>query len=182
MSELKRYNISTYLTLGVSVCKLHTEIDDASCVTNFGGVSSDGTEVIIYGDSFINETTLDTTITNHDPFDLEQYKLDKNEQIDSRTSELIGTGFTFDSEQFSLSQPAQINWMGLKTMQALLTWPVTLTTTSDTSYDLEEANLDNFVGTGSTTVQTHLASGRTLKESVLAATDKAGVDAVVDTR
>jgi hypothetical protein len=42
--------------------------------------------------------------------------------------------------------------------------------------------VDAFVGTGIGTLQAHLDSGRSLKISVNAATDEAGVDAVVDNR
>lgn len=113
---------------------------------------------------------------------LDDYKLEKNQVIDHKTQELIGAGFTFDSEVFSLSIPAQINWNTLKNSAADFTWPMDVTTIDDAAYSLSLANLGNFWGTAMITVKTHLDSGRALKASVNAATDKAGVDAVVDSR
>lgn len=106
----------------------------------------------------------------------------RRKAIDAKTVQLIGQGFTFDSNTFSLSEPAQLNWVGLKTLEAALTWPVNITTKDDKQYSLTQANLDSFMGTGLAAKQAHLDSGRALKLQVDAATDQATLDAIVDNR
>ena len=108
--------------------------------------------------------------------------LERNAEIDTRTQELILGGFTFDSQVFSLSERAQINWTGLRTMEDVLTWPVSITTMADSAYSLTQANLVPFLGTGLAVKQSHLDSGRALKIQINAAVDEAAIDAVIDTR
>lgn len=117
-----------------------------------------------------------------DVIELENKKNKKIKRIDERTQYLISQGFEFDNNQFSLSEPAQINWLGLKTLQDVVTWPIEITTKSDGAYSLTEANLIYFLGTGKATIQAHLDSGRALKVVIGEATTQAELDAAVDER
>jgi len=109
-------------------------------------------------------------------------KIDKIKLIDSKTVTLIDNGFGFDGETFSLSSKAQMNWLGLKSLQSLLTFPINITTMSDTSYSLTEANLDLFVTTASGTVQYYLDSGRSIKSQIAAAATEADLLTIQDLR
>jgi hypothetical protein len=113
---------------------------------------------------------------------LEDVQADKIKSIDTKTVSLIGQGFTFDGKQFSLSQAAQLNWLGLKSLEALITWPIAVTTKGDGEYSLAQGNLNYFIGTGKAVVQAHLDSGRALKLQVNAATTVEQVNAVIDSR
>jgi len=109
-------------------------------------------------------------------------KMDKIKLIDDKTVTLIDNGFVFDGETFSLSSKAQMNWLGLKSLQSLLTFPINITTMADTSYSLTEANLDLFVTTASGTVQYYLDSGRSIKSQVSAAATEADLLTIQDLR
>jgi hypothetical protein len=104
-------------------------------------------------------------------------------EIDNVTQELIKGGFTFDSKQFSLSEKAQINWVGIKAAIDILTFPLDVTTLNDEEYELvDTTSAVNFCGTGLATKQSYLDSGRALKLQINSATTNAEVDAVVDNR
>jgi len=147
-------------------------------------VSTCGSDSGIINDVITATHYLQTTIPIYDttPITLETNKKAKIECIDLRTATLIAGGFSFDGNTFSLSQNAQINWVGLKTLESVLTWPVNITTKGDNQYSLEQADLDTFMGTGLAAKQAHLDSGRALKIQVNAAADQAALDAVVDNR
>lgn len=106
----------------------------------------------------------------------------KDIEIDKKTVELISAGFSYDSNNFSLSETAQINWLGIKLMQDLLTFPLEVSTKNDYKYSLAEVNVDAFVGTGAAVKQAHLDSGRSLKVDVADATTEAEIDLIVDNR
>lgn len=115
--------------------------------------------------------------------DLQWYKDQKNDAIDSKTAELISSGFTYDSTVFSLSNEAQKNWIGLDLAKGDMTYPVKISTKSDVEYSLVDATaVHNFYLTGVAAKQGHLDSGRALKIQVNDATTVAEVDAVVDNR
>jgi hypothetical protein len=104
-------------------------------------------------------------------------------EIDNVTQELIKGGFTYDSHQFSLSEKAQINWVGIKAAIDILTFPVSVTTLADTEYSLaDSAAAVTFCGTALGTKQAYLDSGRALKIQINDAVDHAAVDAIVDNR
>jgi len=113
---------------------------------------------------------------------LDEYKAMRRAAIDARTQAIIAAGFPFDGHQFSLSASAQMNWSALETFQALISWPVAVTTMDDQEYSLAIENKTVFCATGVAAVYAAYASGRALKLQVNAAADQAGVDAVVDTR
>lgn len=121
-------------------------------------------------------------VSDHTALTLAQMKANKNASIDARTQALISNGFAFDGHGFSLSPAAQMNWSGLKTFEAILTWPVKVTANGDVEYPLAQANLIPFVGTALGTVAAHYTSGRVLKLLVNACTTEAQVEAVMDSR
>lgn len=183
MALLKTYTISTDITAGaVNSNRLHKELSDAGDITNFTGIIVQGDSLKVLGDSFITEANVDTTVLNHVAITLADNKATKNLAIDTRTVQLIGAGFTYDSKTFSLSTSAQMNWVGLKTLESLFTWPVDISTKDDNEYSLVQANLDAFLDAGRLAIQGHLDSGRTLKVSVADAVDQTALDAVTDTR
>lgn len=102
--------------------------------------------------------------------------------IDRRTQELIRRGFTFDDEQFSLSLNAQLNWLGIKSLSEVLSFPIEVTTIDDGVYNLAQDDVLPFVATAAATVQAYLESGRALKQLALAAEDHDALDEVVDPR
>ena len=113
---------------------------------------------------------------------LEQAQLSKIQAIDFRTVQLISVGFTYDGKEFSLSTNAQVNWIGMKTLESLISWPLNITTKKDNQHSLPQTELNTFVGTAKGVVQSHLDSGRALKVATNACTTVAEVDAIVDNR
>lgn len=113
---------------------------------------------------------------------LEEKKRSRIIQIDIRTQCIIAEGFTFDSHQFSLSIPAQINWSGILLFKDLLSWPMNVTTLDDQEYSLTMDNLLYFMGSGTSVIKNAVDSGRALKLQVRAATSQAELDDVVDDR
>jgi len=64
--ELKTYNISTDITGSSVDCdKLDSEIADTTHVTTYEGIVIESGEITIHGDSFNDETALDTLVLNH---------------------------------------------------------------------------------------------------------------------
>ena len=130
----------------------------------------------------ITDEALALIVKNHDSFPLPSKKKSRVLEIDTRTREIIDGGFTFDGHQFSLSQNAQMNWLGMAVLQGALSWPVGITDQTDHTYSLALADLPTFVGIGMTVIKSSVDSGRTLKEAALSAANKSALDAVVDAR
>lgn len=117
-------------------------------------------------------------------------------EIDNRTTELIGGGFTYLGKVFSLSRQAQSNMLGVRAAIAdyrasgslagfeAAFFPLKFNTLDDTdSTSLDK--MDDFLAfydTAMGTVRAYLDGGTALKTTIRAAVDKAGVDAVVDER
>lgn len=110
------------------------------------------------------------------------YKNLRYNEIDYKTKELILQGFLFDGNTFSLSSSAQFNWNNLKVNESDFTFPVIVSTIDSDEYTLTQANLLPFWTVGKDTVKGFLDSGRDLKKLIFDATDRAGVDAVIDNR
>lgn len=131
------------------------------------------------------QATLDVIVTNHDGA-LLKAKRDKYYEIDKKTTELIGNGFSFDDTLFSLSQEAQMRMVGITQVREMpqVTYPIKWNSKKDDSvYDV--ANSSNLLGmflTGLGTYRAHVDSGTALKNLVRAATTKAEVEAIVDPR
>ena len=118
---------------------------------------------------------------------LEPMKLNKINQIDRRTNELISQGFVFDSTHFSLSPAAQFNWNSIKVAVdgGILTesdFPYSISTYDDGEYDLAWSDINAFSTQVLGTVAYHLGTGRALKQSVKVATTEAELNAIVDNR
>lgn len=128
------------------------------------------------------KSDLDSIVSNYSPDPLPSAKSLKVSEIDVKTETLISEGFQFDNETFSLSLEAQKNWLALKSLESMFTFPVEITTLDNKAYSLQQANLDSFVGLGIQTVQGHLNSGRALKEQVCNATTLSEIDNIVDNR
>lgn len=113
-------------------------------------------------------------------------KAAKFASIDARTDELIASGFTFASKQFSLSQAAQSRLMGINQVRddENVTYPIKWNTIDDSdTYSIpDSATVLSFYLTAVGTYRTHVDSGTALKDQVRAATTVAEVDAVVDNR
>ena len=122
------------------------------------------------------KTILDDIISNYSHDHLLANKEIKNREVDRRTQELISEGFLYDGKRFSLSQEAQLNWLGLQSYSP----PVEVTTIDDKAYSVADINL--FVQAAASTKQSHLDSGRILKQQVLTATTQQELDAIVDNR
>lgn len=141
------------------------------------GHTIDSNSIAIVNDNYIYKDGDMTELS------LVEYKQLKNSLIDNKTQELIhNNGFAFDSKNFSMSTDAQANWIGLKSMEALLTFPVEITTSTDEAYSLTQANLNAFCGTALATKQAHLDSGRAIKIQVNTCTTEIEIDAVEDNR
>lgn len=120
--------------------------------------------------------------------DLAGYKNRRLEEIDTRTRELIDTGFEFDGEVFSLSIQSQINWKRLRTsiLTGVLTdldFPRTEATLNHGEYTLNRvSHASDFYAAYANRLDQRLRAGRSLKSQIKAATTKAEIDAVVDDR
>lgn len=125
---------------------------------------------------------LESIISNYSPDPLPNAKSTKISEIDTKTQVLIMEGFQFDNNTFSLSLEAQKNWLALKSLESMFTFPVEITTLDNKAYLLQQSNLDSFVGLGIQAVQGYLNSGRALKEQVCSASTLPEVDSIIDNR
>jgi len=183
MAILKTYTISTDVTGGaVNSGLLHSELLAAGDITNYTGINISGDSLEVCGDSFITEANVDASVLNHIIEPLANLKARRYGEIDLRTGQLIGAGFTYDSAQFSLSANAQLNWSEIHSNVSAFSDPVEVATIDNNVYDLTHANVDAFWTAALNATKGHLDSGRALKKSVFDAADKAAVDAVVDNR
>lgn len=106
-------------------------------------------------------------------------------RIDARTVELIGEGFTYDGETFSLSAAAQSNWLRIMTwkLAGTLTFPLTVSTKDNNTYIIADAAaFDAFYSAVNAAVTGHVGSGQAQKAIVMAMTTLAEVQAYVDPR
>ena len=118
--------------------------------------------------------------------DIQEYKDFLFNSIDKKTSELIGQGFAFDSNQFSLSLAAQSNWTNIKSNKAVFSasalFPIQISTKNNNTYFLQEADVDNFFLSGLGAVKSAYTSGSDLKKLVFDATTIAELDLIQDAR
>lgn len=143
-----------------------------------------GAHTVTAGSATIIEKDIQKLDGSPETLTLDEYKSMKINEIDDRTGELIAQGFVYATKTFSLSKNAQTNLLGLKLNKDVLTYPKRWNNIDDTDfYDITDAtDAENFHLSAMNTWTGHVDSGTTLKDSVRAATDKAGVDAVVDNR
>lgn len=175
-----QYSISTQTAVGaVDTDQLTVEINNSGLMVTFTGIEVAGNVLSINGTTN-NQSGLDALIAAHDP--ISSLKTAKCSVIDAKTDALIALGFGFDGQTFSLSLEAQSNWQALYNFQNILTWPYGVTTQAQSTYVLTQGNLTSFVLSAVAVVATAVGSGRALKIQVMAATDKASVNAIIDTR
>lgn len=120
---------------------------------------------------------------------LDVLKEERLTEIDKRTGELISLGFQYTNangtETFSLSELAQINWIGLNhaDVKDTITYPLGVSTKDDGEFELIDApDVTTFFMTGVGTKKAHIDSGRALKVSIKNAVDEAAVNAIIDNR
>lgn len=173
--------------------KLRKELDLSGAISGECGVTTEEDEVNIgdtiiriYGDSILVQATLDSTVLDHTPKSLAMYKEEKADVIDKRTGELIAAGYVVAAKTFSLSKNAQLNLLGIHGSKdsPALTYPIKYNTKDDQDTHIinNSAELETFFLTALGTKKAHLDSGTVLKDSIRAAIDRAGVDAVIDNR
>ena len=92
-----------------------------------------------------------------------QYKKD---WVDAATERLISNGFSFDGSTFPLDDKSRADYVGLKTLENIITWPVVLPTIPNGHYSLTKANLDGFLGAGLLVYKGYRESGRLLKDEL----------------
>lgn len=116
--------------------------------------------------------------------DLNEYKLLRYQEIDTRSAELISLGYSYQGVVFSLSQNAQINILGMDEVRDELTYPVNYNNIDDTVvYSIvDAADVHNMYLTALGTKKAHLDSGTALKNQVRDAVDEAAVQAIIDNR
>lgn len=127
---------------------------------------------------------------NYDGLTLEEAKIKRIKEVDSKTETLIESGFTYDDNNFSMSTNAQRNWsaLGAANANSLLTdkFPLTISTVDEGSYTVtDETVLMNFFGTYlnyQTDPSQPLGSGRAIKAEINACTTVNEVKAVQDNR
>lgn len=166
----------------VDLEKLTSEISNANCTSGQLSLILSGDVLSIYYGAILDQNALDALVHNHSAITLDDNKAAKIIEIDKHTDAIIAQGFGYDSNRFSLSIEAQMNWSGLYTFQSIFSWPMGVTTLDNTTYELAQANLIPFIVTASTVIATAIGSGRALKIAVNAAADQAALDAVVDSR
>ena len=107
-------------------------------------------------------------------------------EIDTKTGELIGQGFTYQGKVFSFSTSAQANLLGLDLTRndPALTYPITYNTISDDdTYNVVDAtDMHNMFLTALGTKKAHIDSGTALKTQVRNAIDVAAVNLIIDNR
>lgn len=116
---------------------------------------------------------------------LEVLKARKIGNIDARTREIIDQGFQFEGNNYSLSEAAQRNLLGIAQMhkEGVLPLPLSMPNIDDTFFaTLTVANIDAFVSAGRNGYASAAMSGTPLKNQVTAATTVAELDAIVDNR
>ena len=184
MAILKTYTISTDVTgAAVNSELLHSELVAAGDITNFTGININGDSLEVWGDSFITEANVDTTVLAHVEVPLSSYKTNKYNAIDAKTGYLVvSAGFTYDGVVFSTSLNAQKNWSDLKYSKSTFTFPKNISTKAHGTYALAEANVDAFWLAGKDVIDPLLDAGRALIQAITDAANEAAVDAVVDNR
>lgn len=129
-----------------------------------------------------DETTQAATVAAHG---LKAAKWFKGLAVDRRTTELIAGGFTYATKQFSLSLPAQINWMDalVASGAAGFSYPYPVATLDNNYYlAADEAEMILIATAARDRRSWAVATGVALKKPIKDAADQAALDAVVDER
>ncbi len=113
---------------------------------------------------------------------LDDLKDQKSAEIDAKTRQKIEEGFIFNGELFSLSEHAQLNWIGIKASLDILTFPIEVSTKGRSKLILTEVDSIPFCLMALGTKQYWLDTGRNLNILVEAATTVAELEAIIDDR
>lgn len=122
------------------------------------------------------------------PQDLEDAKRNKIAAIDSRTQELIQAGFSWGGNNFSMSDAAQRNWIGLGVMKAngLIQYPIPVGKVDEgmVLITTEQELISFLISFAQYQMDPNgpLGSGRALKALVEACMSVEEVNAIVDER
>ena len=100
------------------------------------------------------------------------------EICNKKVAESCALGFTFDGNQFSLSDYAQSDWLKLKVFQANLTFPKPIATLDNSTYLLTSANFNAFILTACGSVEPILLNCRNKKAEILACTTMEQLQAI----
>ncbi len=181
---LKTYSIEDDTPLGgVVVYWLREELADSGCIDGKVTVSIAGDVISIFGLQLLDEPLCKSVVNAHTGYGpLDGYKADKVAEIDAKTGELIAEGFVFDGQTFSLSEKAQLNWLGIKSSIDILPFPISISTKDSHEYSLQEVDALPFSIAAIAGKQIHLDSGRVLSVQVVDAETHAEVDGVIDER
>jgi hypothetical protein len=191
MGLLKTYIISVDISDGSinNPKRLNNEINLSGFVDNFLNIVIDKKldRLYVYGLSLTDESALDNLVLNHESETLDELKERRFSEIDKKTEDLIIEGFEYPASSgkiFSLSEHAQINILALDNTRDELTYPVHYTTKDELQeYDVvDSTDMHNMYLTALVTKKTHLDSGTSLKNQIVAAVDKNEVNLVVDNR
>jgi hypothetical protein len=178
--------LKTYIKESINQVRLEQEIINSNSVFNYQGSSYENNFLIIYGDSFLNETLLDDIVNNHEPEILSELKAKRIQEIDLKTQNIISLGFNFDGKTFSLSLPAQTNWTNLKANADMLNsmgfFPIIVSTIDSEQYSLLYENVVGFWMSGFGKISSTYKSGSDLKVAILAATTKEEINLIIDNR
>lgn len=129
------------------------------------------------------EATLLAVVTAHSP-EIEVARATKYAEIDLKTRDLINQGIPFAGETFSFSLEAQANWMGIfqAANAGFITFPRDVSSSTGSYTFATLADYTNFYLTGMSIMESHVGSGRDIKDQITAAVDLAAINAIVDDR
>lgn len=186
MEKLETYDITG---LEINRKKLSTDIKDSGCIDTYASLAKNGNSLQVWGGSIIDKPTLDLIIEDHEPYALDAYQANKNDmQIDKKTSELILAGFTYKGVLLPCSKNAQTNAQSLYAdigspyQQPLYPIPVSSLDNLSNIELVDDADVGGYYWALKGHKASAIISGTNLKIAINAATDIAGVDAVIDTR
>lgn len=184
MEVLKTYSITNEINLGdVNIAKLHAEIIAIQCITDYASLAKNGDELEVWGGTLDNEPSLDNIVYDHIAFNLDEYKQPRFIEIKENNEYLrCKHGFVFDSNSFSLDSVSVTKWNTVMNQTVMFTFPLEITTKDFDTYNLESADVIPFWGSAMGAHKAISDTGRPLQKAIFDAVDKAGVDAVVDTR
>jgi len=115
-------------------------------------------------------------------YSLEEYRSLRISEIDEKTGYLIYLGFVFDSNTFSLSVHAQVNWEDILSHPDKYEFPLPISTLDNNEYHLKESDVDSFVDAARQTKKGHLDSGRIIRKQIKEAVDEQAIESVIDNR
>ena len=167
---------------------MNDEIQNSGFVSDFKNIlhNKKNDEIEIHGAFISNEPALDSLISNHNEFELDELKESRYDEIDSKTLEIISAGFTFDGNLFSLSAQAQTNWTNIHSNKEVFneigSFPMEISTKDSNIYVLNYDDVLGFWSAGMVAVKTPYNIGGNLKKLIFDAATIEEVNLVIDNR